>query len=157
MAILRGTVFEIPDLTTVTPVDTVVTLNGLVYISLNGVSASYACLSAPTNIESADPGTGNAIPVTGSTSISLTIGAGAETNTLADPGFAGQQLSLIAESVGGGARVITAASDLNVATNTILTFNAAREWALLVGINVGTIAAPDLRWRIDSIDGATPS
>lgn len=72
----------------------------------------------------ADPGTAQAIPVTKSGFCSLTIGAGAETNTLALFPSIGQTITFRAGSVAGGTRAITAAGPLNLAGNTIMTFNA---------------------------------
>lgn len=98
----------------------------------------------PGNIEITDPGTGAAIPVTRSGSIELTIGAGAETNTLANPTAVGQELAIVASTVGGGTRAITAAARINQATNTVMTFNAVGDFILLRGIKV----AGALRWQV---------
>lgn len=101
----------------------------------------------------ADPGTGAAIPVTASTSISLTIGAGAETNTLAAPTAVGQRLSLVAGVVGGGTRAVTASAAINQANDTVMTFGAVNDWIVLEGVSInGT-----LRWRVASNDGVALS
>jgi hypothetical protein len=86
----------------------------------------------------ADPGGANAaIPVTASGTVALTIAsAGAETNTLAIPTFIGQRLTIVADTVGTGTRAITAASAVNGAGNTVMTFNAVRDQIDLIGITV---------------------
>lgn len=91
-----------------------------------------------------DPGTGQAIPVTGSGSLALTIGAGAETNTLAIPTFQGQRLLIFCESTAGGTRAITCAQAINVGGDTIMTFNAARDTIELVAEDIGGA----LRWQV---------
>ena len=73
-----------------------------------------------------DPGDGVAIPVVRSATIAITTVGASETNTLAIPTFAGQ---VMAFSGGGqvGDREITAASAINAAGNTIMTFGAAAD------------------------------
>lgn len=95
-------------------------------------------------IELADPGDGAAIPVTGSATLMLTIGAGAETNTLAIPTFVGQRMVITCGSIAGGTRAITSASAINAAGNTTMTFNAARDNCELRGVKVGGVLA----WEI---------
>lgn len=95
-------------------------------------------------IEVADPGTGVAIPVTGSATVNFTVGAGAETNTLAIPTFVGQRMVLNCGSIGGGTRAVTAASAINAAGNTVMTFNAARDNCELRAVKVGGVLA----WEI---------
>jgi hypothetical protein len=93
----------------------------------------------------ADPGTGVAIPVTASGVCPLTIGsAGAESNSLADPTFMGQMITIVADTVGSGTRAVTAASVINGANNTIMTFNAVRDQIVLQAITV----AGALKWSI---------
>jgi|FLOH01.1.fsa_nt_gi hypothetical protein len=102
----------------------------------------------------ADPGgAGQAIPVTESASIALTIGAGAETNGLAAPAWKGQTLSIYADSVGGGSRAITSAVSINQATNTVMTFAAARDFIKLEAITV----AGGLVWQVIQNDGVALS
>ena len=91
-----------------------------------------------------DPGTGVAIPVTGSGSVALTIGAGAETNTLAIPTFQGQRMLIYAESVAGGTRAITASQTINAGGDTVMTFNTARDTIELVAEDIGGA----LRWQV---------
>lgn len=110
--------------------------------------AKYQC------IDLADPGTGEAIPVTRSATLGLVILDAVETNTLAVPTFVGQTLRIYAKSLAGsGSRAITVAAAINVADNTILTFDAVSEFASLVAVQVGA----GLVWQVDGIDGATPS
>lgn len=92
----------------------------------------------------ADPGTAQAIPVVRSSTVCFTVGAGAETNTLAVPSFVGQTVHLYCASIAGGTRAVTAASAINVAGNTVMTFNAARDNCTLVAVLVGA----SLAWEI---------
>jgi hypothetical protein len=101
----------------------------------------------------ADPGTGAAIPVTASATINITIGAGAETNTLANPTFAGQVLHLFIDTDGGGSRAITAASQINAAGNTVMTAQDVRDEILLTAVTVGGA----LRWQVTVNNGWTLS
>ena len=86
----------------------------------------------------ADPGTGEAIPVTRSASIAITTAA-AETNTLAIPAFVGQVMALVCDVYAVGDRVITAASAINQTGNTIMTFGAAADSIVLQGMQVGGV------------------
>jgi hypothetical protein len=92
--------------------------------------------------------------VTTSASIALTLAATGETNTLAIPTFVGQQLSLTANTVAGGAtRIITASQGVNQTGNTVLTFAQARDTVLLTAITVSGA----LRWQVVSNDGVALS
>lgn len=95
-------------------------------------------------VEIADPGTAAAIPVVKSSTIMFTVGAGAETNTLAIPTFVGQTIRLTVGSLAGGTRAVTAASAINAAGNTVMTFNAARDNCELRAVKVGGVLA----WEI---------
>ncbi len=95
----------------------------------------------------ADPGNGGAIPVTSSGVCGLTS-AGAETRTLAIPVFKGQRLTLYCDTYVGDI-VVTVASAINVANNTIMTFGAASEAIELVGVSVGGT----LCWQVGWNDG----
>ena len=101
----------------------------------------------------ADPGTGVAIPVTASGAIGLIIGAGVETNTLAIPTYVGQKLIITANTVAGGSRAITAASAINQAGNTIMTFTPIGDSIVLEGALIGGLRA----WRVTSNDGVALS
>lgn len=94
----------------------------------------------------ADPGTGNAIPVTVSGSVQITIAAPGETNTLAAPSFPGQELSIYCVALsGGGTRAITCGTFLNIADNNTITLEAIGEAVLLVAVEEG---AATYRWRV---------
>lgn len=95
----------------------------------------------------ADPGDAGAIPVNLSGSVSL-VSAGAETRTLADPTFRGQKLTLYCDTYVGDIGV-TAASPINVANNTVMTFGAASEHITLEAVTVGGA----LVWQVGSNDG----
>jgi hypothetical protein len=100
-----------------------------------------------------DPGDGEAIPVNRSGSIVLLIAPEtSETNTLANPTFAGQQLSIVAGSVGDdGTRTITSDNSINQNGDIEMSFNAEGDFILLTGVNLGG----DLRWRVTANDGVT--
>jgi hypothetical protein len=103
-------------------------------------------------IEVADPGTGQAIPVTGSAYIGFTV-AGSETNTLAIPTFIGQTLQLNCDTYTSGSRVVTSAQAINQAGNTIMTFGAARDYIVLKAVKVSGA----LRWHVSYNDGVALS
>lgn len=99
--------------------------------------------------EIADPGTGNAIPVTDSGIVKITTAA-AETNTLAIPTFEGQQLAIFCEVYAVGDRVITVASAINQTGNNTITLGAVDDMIILIGIDKGGT----LLWRVFQNDGA---
>ena len=110
-----------------------------IYVS-NGAGSWNALEAGGSAI--ADPGTGAAIPVTRSGVCALTIGsAGAETNTLAIPTFIGQEITICADVVGTGTRAVTAASAINVAGNTVMTFDTARDTITLKAIQLAGVLA----------------
>ena len=78
-----------------------------------------------------DPGNAGAIDVSHSGICEITTAA-AETRTLADPAFRGQQLDIVMV-VDTGDAVITAASPMNQTGNTILTMSAVGGFARLIG------------------------
>jgi len=99
------------------------------------------------------PATATAISVIQSASFQFAIVA-AETNTLANPLFLGQEIGLnVATLSGGGARVVTCASAVNQAGNTILTFGAVADCCILRAVLKGT----DLRWILEFNDGVALS
>lgn len=101
-----------------------------------------------------DPGHAAAIPVTRSAAIGLDIADAAETNTLAVPAFAGQELLLYATALAGsGTRAVTVTGGVDVAGNDTLTFDAAGQSAVLRAIDVGGT----LRWALTHADGAAAS
>lgn len=103
-------------------------------------------------IEVADPGTGQAIPVTGSAYIGFNIN-GSETNTLAIPTSINQSLILNADTVTSGSRAVTASQGINQTGNTVMTFGAARDCIGLKAIKVGGA----LRWQVAFNDGVALS
>lgn len=106
----------------------------------------------PLNL--ADPGTAQAIAVTRSAYVGITIGsAGAETNTLAIPTFLGQVMMLNADTVGTGTRAVTSAQAINQAGNTVMTFAQARDCIVLRSIKVGGA----FRWMVAANDGVALS
>ena len=102
----------------------------------------------------ADPGTGVAIPVASSETISLGLSAPGQTNTVAAPTLAGQELLLaVGTFVAGGTRAITFASNFNAAGNTIITFSATNQFAFFKAFQVG----PILAWKLIAVSGAALS
>jgi hypothetical protein len=97
--------------------------------------------------------TGTAIPVTHSGSFPITTAA-AETNTLADPTFLGQTLTIFVDTYAVGDRVVTAASRINQAgTDRIMTFGAVGDCIKLEAITVGGA----LKWQVVHNDGVVLS
>jgi hypothetical protein len=75
---------------------------------------------------------GTAIPVTDSAAITFGLEAAGETNTLADPTFSGQTLSLFVGSFAPGAsRVVTVNKAIDGLGNNTITFDAALDFILL--------------------------
>jgi hypothetical protein len=106
--------------------------------------------AAKGDIEIADPGNGNAIPVTDSGWCPLVSGAGAETRTIADPTSAGMRIRLFMDTDGGGNIAVTAASAIDsVPGNTVMTFGDAGDYITLFSISLGAAFA----WRYDAPNG----
>lgn len=97
-----------------------------------------------------DPGTGVAIPVTASGSMAITQN-GAETNTLANPTFMGQTISLFVDTDTSGQRVVTAAARVNQPGNTVMTFTSVGAFIKLEAITI----AGALRWQVVAFEGVT--
>ena len=96
----------------------------------------------------ADPGDGEAIPVTQSGVCAITT-EGAETRTLADPNSLGIRLTITLD-VDGGNCVVTAASAINVTGNNTITLADAGDTLDLVATQVGGAKV----WRVSGNDGA---
>ncbi|MDD4455353.1 MAG: hypothetical protein PHI67_08605 [Candidatus Methanomethylophilaceae archaeon] len=112
-------------------------------------TAHLSAITTPTAKAIADPGTGEAIPVTGNGNVALTLAGVGETNTLAVPTFAGQILTISADTVVESAtRIVTVASAINVTGNNTITFDAAGEFISLYGIKLGETFA----WKILAYD-----
>ena len=142
-------------ITTARPVGTIVrdTASGQLFISTNATVATYTLLAGGTATVIADPGTGVAIPVTQSGFCDLTVGTGAETNTMAIPTFLGQQISIVNGTNGGGTRTVTVAQAINQAGNTKMAFGAAADAITLTAFSI----AGALRWRVTYNDGVALS
>ena len=102
-----------------------------------------------------DCGNAGAVDTRRSAQMNMTIAAStAETSTLRAPDRAGQLLLLVAGTVGGsGTRAITASAAINQAGNNVMTFNAARDYILLVGAKVAGTG----RWLVVANDGVALS
>jgi hypothetical protein len=112
------------------------------------VGSAWVALSVSEGANDiADPGDGNAIPVTASGSVSLVTG-GAETRTLAIPTFIGQVLNLSFDTDVGDC-VVTASAAVNQAGNNTLTFTDVGEIIVLTAIEI----AGALVWRDTANDG----
>ncbi len=135
--------------------DVSITNAGVTAIGAGAVdTAMLAAITTPTAKTIADPGTGNAIPVTGNGDVALTIADAVQTNTLAVPTFAGQIITISADTLAGsGTRAVTVAAPINVTGNTIITFNAAGEFISLYGIKLGASFA----WRVLASDSVVLS
>lgn len=109
-------------------------------------AANLPALFAQANFAVPDPGSGVALPSThGRATIGLVLGASAETNTLANPFKAGQELTLSVRTAGGGTRTVTFATAIDVAGGvTTLALTSARDWVKLESIAVGTA----FRWQV---------
>jgi len=115
------------------------------------VEAAIAELYPHSEVLIADPGDASAIPVTRSGNVAITT-AGAETRTLAIPAIQGITLAISCDVfVGNG--VITVASAINQAGNTIITLNGAGDTVVLIAVQV----AGALVWRVLVNDGAALS
>ena len=75
---------------------------------------------------------GTAIPVTDSAAITFGLEAAGETNTLADPTFSGQTISLFVGSFAPGAsRAVTVNRAIDGSGNNTITFNVSPDFILL--------------------------
>ena len=123
-----------------------------VYVTADSGTTWSSMKAAPDEV--ADPGDGEAIPVTGDADIGMVTGASGETNTLADPAEVGVTLNLSLAVDGGGDRVITAASALNQAGNTVATFADVGDMLTLYSVRDG---ASSYAWRVLQNDGVVLS
>lgn len=102
----------------------------------------------------ADPGNGNPIVVTGNARIYLTVGVGAETNTLPAPPKGGLSLLVSFDVDGGGSRAIQSASALDAAGNTLFTVQNPDQSMLLRSMEVRTEGVSVFHWVVDINFGA---
>jgi hypothetical protein len=116
------------------------------------VEAAIAEMLVHTPVLIADPGNAGAIPVTRSGSVPITTAA-AETRTLAIPTLIGQILTISCDVYAVGDAVITVASAINQAGNTIITLNTAGDTVKLEGVQIAGVLA----WRVIVNDGAALS
>lgn len=122
---------------------------GSAMVACEGSTWGEVMGNAPRPQVLADPGDAGAIPVpTSMLAACALVSAGAETRTLADPAYLGQRLALVCDTYVGDI-VVTAASPINVANNTIMTFGAVSEYIELVAVSVGGA----LVWQVASNDG----
>jgi hypothetical protein len=127
---------------------------GAVAIGAAKITTAMLALTASPTAKAVVAAHEAAIPVTGNGNVALTIGDAVETNTLAVPTFAGQILSISADTVAGtGSRTVTVASAVNATGNNTILFDAAGEFISLYGIKLGATFA----WRVLASDGATLS
>jgi len=113
------------------------------------VEAAIAEIYPHVEVLIADPADAGAIPVTRSGNVALTS-AGAETRTLANPAVQGIEL-VVSCDVYVGDIIITAASAVNQAGNTVITLGSAGVTIAFKAVQV----AGALVWRVSMNDGAT--
>jgi hypothetical protein len=102
------------------------------------------------------PAAGSAIPLLRleRQSIPIDIGAGVETNTLADPYFAGQCVVLYSNSTLGGSRAVTVPTSLQTGPpRTTMTLTPAGDYIELVAITIAGVPV----WRVSGNDGVVLS
>lgn len=117
------------------------------------VEAALAEIYPKAPVAVADPADAGDIPVTRSATVALTsVTIGGETRALAIPSLAGTTL-LLAFDVDGGDIVITAASGINVAGNTIMTFDTVGQYIKLEAAQVAGVMV----WRVTANDGVALS
>lgn len=101
-----------------------------------------------------DPGTAQPIPTHGF--YCLTIGAGAETNTVATPKRLGDELIITVAAVGAGTRAITFPAAINNVPNTVATFTGATKADQSIMLRACYVAGA-LRWQLVQNNGTTLS
>ena len=102
--------------------------------------------------EFTDPGASAAIVPDRQRAVCPIVSATAETNTLPDPEFMGQELTLCFKTDGGD-RVVTAATGVNQTGNNTLTFADAGDMIALRAIQSGS----NVVWRVMANDGVALS
>ncbi len=136
-------------------VDVVLSDSGMDWICLQAISTSLwrefwrsPSLMPVLSRAIADPGNGNAIPVTASGYVALVTG-GAETRTLAAPTFVGQEIVLYMKTNGGNCTV-TCTTTINETGNNTIIFANTGEAVRLFAVEEGAT----IRWRMAVADGA---
>ena len=102
--------------------------------------------------EFTDPGASAAIVPDRQRAVCPIVSATAETNTLPDPEFMGQELTLCFKTDGGD-RVVTASTGVNQTGNNTLTFADAGDMIALRAIQSGSSVV----WRVMANDGVALS
>jgi hypothetical protein len=139
---------------------TIASLTKTVTASLNnsanfsGPDTSGACIvgASPAVGQFLDGGDATGFPASGSGTVSLTGGVGAQTRLVSIPGFFGQRLSCRCGTFGGGNIDVTFPASINVAGNTICRFTAVNQYfeAVAMSDSGGTP-----RWQIVVNGGTT--
>jgi len=124
------------------------------HITAASVDTAHLAITTTPNAKAIVAAHAAAIPVTGNGDVALTIADAAETNTLAVPTFAGQEICISVDTrAGTGARTVTVISAINATGNNTILFDAAGEFIILRGIKLSATFA----WRVSASDGATLS
>lgn len=98
------------------------------------------------------PATATPIGISKVSQHKLVLVAVGETNTVADPKKAGlRKVMIVTQFTASATRIVTFASAINVAGNTIITFSALRHTAFLESVPSGT---GSYRWQVVAVDGA---
>lgn len=127
---------------------------GAVTIGAAKITTAMLGLTTTPNAKAIAAAHAAAIPVTGNGIVALTIANAAETNTLAVPTFAGQEITIAADTLAGsGTRAVTVATDYDTGGHNVITFTGAGQMVVLRGIKLGATFA----WRLVANDGATLS
>jgi len=116
------------------------------------VEAALAEIYPKIAVAVADPSDAGAIPVTKSATMALTSTGVVDTRTLAIPSIAGISL-LLSFDVDAGDLAVTVASGINVAGNTVMTFDTAGQYIKLEAAQVAGVMV----WRVIANDGVTLS
>jgi len=118
------------------------------YTTAIQVEAALAELYPKATVAVTDPGDAGVIPVTRSATIAFTTTGVVDTRSLAIPSVAGVSL-LFSFDVDVGDLVITAASGINVAANTVMTFDTIGQYIRLEAAQVAGVMV----WRVIANDG----
>jgi len=116
------------------------------------VEAALAELYPKAPVAIADPSDAGVIPVTRSATMALTSTGVVDTRSLAIPSLAGTSL-LLSFDVDAGDLAVTCAGGINVAGNTVMTFDTAGQY---IKLEAATVAGA-LVWRVIANDGVVLS
>lgn len=112
-------------------------------LDMSGHRAAHDLAKSPLSI--VDPGAGGTIVIDRFGGICEMVSAGAEARTLADPTAAGIQATVRMRTDGGDI-TLTAANGLNVAGNTVATYDAVGEQLHMTSVETAT--AGTFRWEV---------